>query len=292
MKTVWGSPFIPQSTFPIPHFRHRSYSAVMAKKKKPPSDPTPAPPKAEELGLDEFQSAPDDAGLSLDALSSAFAEMLGGGDDPYADAPPPSDAVADPAAELAQVLAVEPSADERDANCEISPVTILEAMLFVGDPENAPISPQWVAELMRGVRPAEIEAAVRELNERYLAQNRPYEIVSEGKGYRLALRPEFHALRDKCLGRDKAVKLSEAAVEVLSVVAYHGSLTADEVNKLRGKPSGALLKQLLRRQLLRLERPEGAKKKQAKFTPTRRFLDLFGLSSLDDLPRVQDVERR
>lgn len=261
-------------------------------KKKPKPEAAPAPPPAEELGLDEFQSAPDDAGLSLDALSSAFAEMLGGGDDPYADAPPPADAVVDPAAELAQVLAVEPSADERDANCEISPVTILEAMLFVGDPENAPISPQWVAELMRGVRPAEIEAAVRELNERYRAQNRPYEIVSEGKGYRLALRPEFHALRDKCLGRDKAVKLSEAAVEVLSVVAYHGSLTADEVNKLRGKPSGALLKQLLRRQLLRLERPEGAKKKQAKFTPTRRFLDLFGLSSLDDLPRVQDVERR
>lgn len=267
----------------------------MAKKKKSPQPETPQADlqaSAEELGLEKFQAPPADEGLSLDKLSSAFAEMLGGGDDPYAAPEESAEDVTDPAADVAKVLAVEPTEEDRDAACEISPVTILEAMLFVGDPENAPIEPQWVAGLMRGVRPAEIEAAARELNDRYRAEDRPYEIVSQGKGYRLALRPEFRALRDKVFGRDRAVKLSEAAVEVLAVVAYHGSLTADEVNKYRGKPSGALLKQLLRRQLLRMERPEGATKKQTRFAPTRRFLDLFGLAGLEDLPRVQDVERR
>jgi segregation and condensation protein B len=267
----------------------------MAKKKKQPEQevaPAEPPPSAEELGLENFQAPPVDEGLSLDKLSSAFAEMLGGGDDPYSAPEEPAEAVPDPAADVAKVLAAEPTEEDRDAACEISPVTILEAMLFVGDPENAPIEPQWVASLMRGVRPAEIESAARELNDRYRAENRPYEIVSEGKGYRLALRADFRALRDKVYGRDRAVKLTEAAVEVLAVVAYHGSLTAEEVNKYRGKPSGALLKQLLRRQLLRLERPEGTAKKNARFSPTRRFLDLFGLSGLEDLPRVQDVERR
>lgn len=264
----------------------------MAKKKRNPDvEPTPKP--AEDLGPGESRSpAADDAGISLDSLSSAFAEMMQGGDDPYDEAPPPEMPVDDPAAALVQTLAPEPSDEDRDAACEISPLTIFEAMLFVGDPDNVPVTPEWVAGLMRGVRPAEIEAAARELNDRYRSENRPYEITSSGKGYRLTLRPEFHRLRDKYLGRDRGVRLTSAAVEVLSLVAYHGSLSADEINKLRGKPSGAVLNQLLRRRLLRLDRPEGAKKKQAKFAPTPRFLELFGLSGLDDLPRVQDVEPR
>src|SRR5688572_17525419 len=261
----------------------------MAKKKRKPAEP--ASPSGEELGLSEFQAPPSDAGISLDQLSGAFREMLGG-DDPYVDAPQPAAAGDDPVAELAQSLPPEPSEEARDAACEISPQTILEAMLFVGDPGNAPIKPQWVAELMRGVRPAEIDAAVRELNERYAKENRPYEIVSQGEGYRLQLRGEYRPLADKFFGRDKAVRLSAAAVEVLSVVAYHGSLTADEVNKLRGKPSGAILRQLLRRRLLAMQLPEKAKKKSARFAPTERFLNLFGLAGLEDLPRVQDVEQR
>lgn len=267
----------------------------MAKKKRKPDSETPVdePAPAEDLGLSEFKSPPSDEGLSLDQLTGAFAQMLGGdGDDPYSDAPPPPTSSDDPAAQLAEALPTDADLEARDAACEISPLTILEAMLFVGDPENAPITPGWLAGLMRGVRPAEIDAAVRELNDRYAGENRPYEIVSQGEGYQLQLRPEFRSLRDKYLGRDKAVRLSPAAVEVLSVVAYHGSLSADEVTKLRGKPSGAILRQLLRRQLLRLETAEGAPKKKAKFTPTRRFLDLFGLAGLEDLPHVQDVERR
>jgi segregation and condensation protein B len=263
----------------------------MAKKKKPPEPQSP-PPSATEIGLGEFKAPPSDAGISLDKLSEAFAEMLGGGDDPYEPAPQAEVPADDATAALAQAIPVEPTDEERDAACEISPLTILEAMLFVGDPDNAPITPEWMAGLMRGVRPAEIEAAARELNDRYRMENRPYEIVSEGKGYRLALRPEFRRLRDKYLGRDKGARLSSAAVEVLSVVAYHGSLTADEINKLRSKPSGAILNQLLRRRLLALDRPEGTSKRKAKFVTTPRFLELFGLSGLDDLPHVQDVERR
>ena len=125
-----------------------------------------------------------------------------------------------------------PTLEDRDAACEISPLTILEAMLFVGDPENAPITPQWVAGLMRGVRPAEIDAAVRELNDRYRAENRPYEIVSEGE--RLSARSCGRSSVRSATKSSAATRrfgCPHAAVEVLSVVAYHGSLTADEVNE-------------------------------------------------------------
>jgi len=270
----------------------------MARKNKKAKDEPPDGASVDGAPSDDSASihppADDaDAGLSLDQLTGAFAQMMAGdGDDPYSDAPAPAPATDDPAAELAAALQQAADDDQRDAACEISPLTILEAMLFVGDPENAPITPQWLAGLMRGVRPAEIDDAVRQLNERYLNENRPYEIVSAGEGYRLQLRNEYRGLRDKFFGRDKAVRLSPAAVEVLSVVAYHGSMNADDVTKIRGKPSGALLKQLLRRGLLRLESAEAVPKKKAKFAPTQRFLDLFGLAGLEDLPRMQDVERR
>jgi segregation and condensation protein B len=246
------------------------------------------------LGLAEFLAAPVDEGVSLDSLSAAFAEMLGGGDDPYDDVPLPAAAAADPVAELAEELpeAAPPAEVDHDAACEISPRTIVEAMLFVGDPDDKPISSQWIAGLMRGVRPAEIDAVVVELNELYQAEGRPYEIVSEGDGYRLVLRKEYHALRDKYFGRYKAVRLSQAAIDVLSVVAYRGALTVEEVSKLRGRPSGGILSQLVRRRLLRLERAEGAPRREGKFVPTKRFLELFGLESLDDLPRAQDVGLR
>jgi len=73
----------------------------------------------------------------------------------------------------------------------------------------------------------------------------------------------------------------------LALVAYHEPLTRDEVGRLRNTPSGAVLSQLVRRQLLRQERSEAAPR-VVRYRTTQRFLDLFGLESLADLPQSQD----
>ena len=235
--------------------------------------------------LAELQPPTSDAGLSLDQLTQAFAQLLSGGQDPYA-APPAESPLDD-------VLPPEPDAPlvDADAQCETTPRTILEAMLFVGNRQNDPLNPAQVAGLMRGVRPAEIDDLVRKLNREYDANRCPYRIIGEGAGYRLVLREEFHALRDKFYGRVQHAKLSQAAVEVLSLVAYNGSLSGDQVAKLRGKPTGAILAQLVRRQLLALER-DAESSREVHYRPTARFLELFGLEKLEDLPRSQDVEIR
>lgn len=233
---------------------------------------------------DPDAAPPSDDGLSLDKLNQAFAEMLGG-DDPYAT---PSEVSLGEADEPRAAEQPDPTHDD---DCPISPQTILEAMLFVGHPQNEPLSMARVALLMRGVRATELDEAIVELNRRYEAEGRPYRIVSEGEGYRLTLCDEFAPLREQFYGKVRESRLSTAAVEVLSLVAYNESLTADEVNKLRGTPSGPLLNQLVRRQLLRVEPVEGHAR-QVCYKTTQRFLDLFGLQSLDDLPRSQDLEKR
>lgn len=228
-----------------------------------------------------------DDGLSLDSLTKAFAEMLGTGSDPYRPTPAETEqSAAGPLPDEVQANA-EPDAEP----CEITPRSILEAMLFVGHPANEPLVADHVARLMRGVRPSEIDDLVRELNEQYAAEQRPYAILSVGTGYRLALRPEFERVRAKFHGLARQARLSTAAVEVLSLVAYHESLTADDVSRFRGTSSGAILSQLVRRQLLSIERSSAAPR-VAHYRITPRFLSLYGLATLRDLPRSQELDKR
>lgn len=234
---------------------------------------------------------PSDEGLSLDKLNAAFAAMLAGGEDPYGT---PVDPEADALLAAANVQAAEfhepttarPPGDE---TCEISPRTILEAMLFVGRPDNQPLSSQQVAGLMRGVRPGEIDALVNDLNATYRQSGRPYEIVAEGAGYRLSLRPEFRSVGEKLYGRPRTARLSPAAIEVLALVAYNEPLTAEQIARQRGVASNHVLAQLVRRQLLRIERPAN-RAEPARYYTAPRFLQVFGLESLADLPRSQELD--
>ena len=182
------------------------------------------------LGLAAFRQVPAGGGLPLDQLSSALGGLLESGDDPYS-TPRAS------AAEAVDTVVAEPE----EESCEITPRTILEAMLFVDGPRNEPLSSKHVASLMRGVRPAEIDALVQQLNADYARRRCPYTIVTVGAGYRLVLHPRYERLRDKVLGRSRRARLSQAAIEVLAAVAYHEPITADEISRMRGTPSGHVL---------------------------------------------------
>jgi segregation and condensation protein B len=98
-------------------------------------------------------------------------------------------------------------------------------------------------------------------------------------------------VRDRYQRRIRAARLSPAAIEVLAMVAYRGPLTADEVSRLRGTPSGHILRQLVQRQLLRIERGED-KPRKAIYHTTQRFLSVFGLASINDLPKSEELAGR
>ncbi len=170
-----------------------------------------------------------------------------------------------------------------------TPRSILEAMLFVGHPENEVLTREMAAGCMRGVEAEEIDGLVAELNDEYQRLGCPYTIVREESGFRLTLREQFKGLRERFYGKLREARLSQAAVEVLSIVAYKQPVSREEVDELRGKESGALLRQLVRRKLVRIEIPEdkGAPKR---YYTTDRFLGLFGLTGLEDLPQSEDVE--
>lgn len=251
--------------------------------------------RREEASAGGFTDQPDDSGLSLEDLSSAYAALVSQGQDPYQPlvegaSASRADTAADRDQAILDQLAQQADSADADDACEVSPRTIVEAMLFVGHPNNEPISADRLASLMRGVRPGEVEEIVRELNEFYRQEGCPYSIVSEGAGYRMTLRDEFRPLREKFYGRVKEARLSQAAIDVLAVVAYHEPITRERLDQLRDKESGALLSQLVRRRLLQIERRTEEPHVKL-YRTTSRFLEVFGLASLNDLPRAQDLER-
>jgi segregation and condensation protein B len=241
---------------------------------------------------------PRQQGISLDELAAAYAQAMGTAMPPPEEArgagcqPAEEEAPWQPAPrEEAAPPPPEPAAEsspEDDACCPIGPRSILEAMLFVGDPAGQPLSPARAAEFMRGVEADEIPGLVEELNQRYAVSGAPYQVLSEEGGYRMTLRQSFHGLRDQFYGRVREARLSLAAVDVLSIVAYRQPLTADEVSRLRDKPSGHVLAQLVHRGLLRIERTT-TPRRTAHYHTTDRFLELFGLSSLADLPQSEEL---
>jgi segregation and condensation protein B len=155
---------------------------------------------------------------------------------------------------------------------------IVEALLFVGGP---PLTAARAAEAVRGLTAEQFTQVVAALNRDYRAQGRPYRIQLRDQGYELALRPRFRAVAERLYGSTREARLSPAALDTLALVAYRQPVTRQEVDSMRGADSLALLRQLVRLGLIAVQG-------QAQYGTTARFLRLFDLRGLDDLPRTQE----
>jgi segregation and condensation protein B len=240
--------------------------------------------------FDSVGDSPEEQPVSLDQLSQTFAKLFA---QAQTESPEPEPANSDddddvPATQQTPPALLQETWQGEPEPRDVSPKSIVEAMLFVGDPGNAPLTAEQAASVMRGVFPQEVHDAVRQLNEQYLEQQRPCHIVSDGAGYRLVLRPEYRRLRDKFQGKVRQARLSQAAIEVLALVAYREPISAEEITRQRGASSGGVLAQLVRRQLLLIER-DGEHPREPRYRTTQRFLDLFGLETLADLPQSQEA---
>lgn len=168
------------------------------------------------------------------------------------------------------------------------PRRIIEALLFVG---GQPLTAVRVGEIVRGVAPGQFHQVIAELNRDYRRQGRPYAIVSQGEGFVLTLRARFRDVVDKIYGGVREARLSTAALDALSLVAYRQPITRVEVDALRGADSAHLLRLLVRRGLIEITHRGESAVKEVSYGTTPRFLELFNLQTLDDLPRTQDLQQ-
>jgi segregation and condensation protein B len=165
---------------------------------------------------------------------------------------------------------------------------IVEALLFVG---GAPLTSDRACETIRGLTEDQFLQAIDGLNREYRQQGRPYSVQARNGGYILTLRPRFREVVERLHGGQREARLSPTAIDALALVAYRQPVTKAEIDSLRGAESGALLRQLVRRGLIAVVQRGDAQTRVVSYGTTSRFLELFQLHSLEDLPQTQDLQR-
>jgi segregation and condensation protein B len=283
-------------------------------KRKPKSKPTPEtesksiPSEDESMMLgdefvfnDEFPISEDGTlsldglsleGLSLDDLGAAYANAAAAHDPAFAGLKTSdADSLDSDTEEIPQdddFASLEDSINPIDDSA--TPESIVEAALFVGHPDNQPLTAVRIASLMRDVSPEEVEQIIADLNESYRVNDQALRIVADEVGYRMTVCPEVESVRRSFLGKIRETRLNQAAIEVLSLVAYQPGITAQKITDQRGRESNSILSQMVRRQLLMIERVKSSDggRSTAHYYPTERFLYLFGLQSIEDLPQVEE----
>jgi segregation and condensation protein B len=258
------------------------------------SDPPSSGPAASELGLAAGSAADNLASAATSPTEQPASEPATS--DPGTGSPPAALAVeAQPAANAPAGVRLakgtdRPQSGGLDQNSNVAPVQVIEAALFVG---GAPLTARKIGGMVRGsFDTAFVEQTLDELNAAYLAQGRPYEIRLGEGGYRLELRPEYDRLRHRVYGSGpREVRLAQDVLEVLALVAYLQPISQKEIESHGKDNAGNLIRQLLRRDLISFERGPGGRK-DLQYQTTPRFLSVFGLASLDDLPKAEDLAKK
>jgi segregation and condensation protein B len=235
-------------------------------------------------------------GFSLEQLGSAYAHALQQEPHAVTQASDPVTASTDVSSNGVSLsddteteeLLTAPSVEESD-NVSVTPESILEAMLFLGSLDNKPLPIVRLCELFRGFTQEDLQATVDHLNDMYSQTDRAFEIVKEPGGYRMQLRSELSILRERFYGKIKDTRLTQSAIDCLSLVAYQPGITKEELEKQWNQPAGNMLGTLVRKGLLRIEKGEAPKSSHLHYYTTGRLLEVVGLESLDDLPSSDEI---
>jgi segregation and condensation protein B len=163
---------------------------------------------------------------------------------------------------------------------------IIEA-LILSSPE--PISAAKLAEIIPYCKAGQAKDLVNELNTEYAEQDRAFEIWEVAGGYQIRTRAEFSGYLQK-LQKERALRLSQAALETLAIIAYRQPATRAEIEEVRGVDAGATVKSLLDRQLIRIAGQREVPGRPMLYGTTRRFLEVFGLENLKNLPTLRELD--
>jgi len=166
--------------------------------------------------------------------------------------------------------------------------SIIESLIFVAQ---EPLSLERMQQILPEYSAVDIEKAVSELEEGYLDHSRGIQIQRTGGGYLFVTRGDCDPWLKKMLHMDKKTRLSSAALETLSIIAYHQPITLAEISALRGVDASHSLKTLLLRRLVKITGRKKSPGKPLIYRTSNKFLTYFGLNSLQELPTQEEIEK-
>jgi len=177
--------------------------------------------------------------------------------------------------------------ERRVTSDELTVESVVEAVLFASD---EPLSEARLADIVEtGVR--QIRQHIKNLNDKYQANNNAFRIEQIAGGYQmLTLSPYNHWLKRLLRVRSDS-KLSPAALETLAIIAYKQPVIRADIEAIRGVAAGEIIRALCYKGLVKIVGRAEVLGRPMLYGTTRKFLEIFGLNSLKDLPKIEELKK-
>ncbi len=163
---------------------------------------------------------------------------------------------------------------------------IVEALLFAA--EN-PLSLFQLSQILETEDKDRVQQVLEELKAEYQQMDRAFELVEVAGGYSFRTKPQ-HSYWLRRLKRQQVTRLSRAALETLAIIAYKQPTLKAEIERLRGVEVGGVLRMLMEKGLVRVVGRKDLPGRPLIYGTTRRFLEVFDLKDLRDLPTLDEME--
>ena len=163
---------------------------------------------------------------------------------------------------------------------------IIESLLFVAED---PLTMDSIKKVLDSTDSNAIRNVLHELSSEYEARKGGFFLREVAGGYQIRTRPEYSQWIRRLL-KPNALRLSNAALETLAIVAYKQPVIRSDIEHLRGVDCGGILRMLLERKLIRVVGRKEIPGRPMIYTTTKKFLELFELKDLRDLPSPKEIE--
>ena len=170
---------------------------------------------------------------------------------------------------------------------EITAESVVEAVLFAAD---EPVTARKLVEIVGAGGVKEIKQHVEQLNQKYEQMNCSFRIESIAGGFQVLTMAQFNPWLRKLIKARSESKLSSAALETLAIISYKQPILRVDVEAIRGVAAGEMIRQLCDKGLVKIVGRAEELGRPLLYGTTKKFLEVFGLDSLKDLPKAEELK--
>lgn len=177
--------------------------------------------------------------------------------------------------------------DEINVKNELTAESVVEAVLFASD---EPLSDARLAGIVE-VNVKQVRQYIQNLNDKYEANNNAFRIEQIASGYQMLTLSTYNHWLQKLLRVRSEGKLSPAALETLAIIAYKQPVMRADIEAIRGVAVGEVIRSLMSKGLVKIVGRAEVLGRPMLYGTTKKFLEIFGLNSLKDLPKVEELKK-
>jgi segregation and condensation protein B len=179
------------------------------------------------------------------------------------------------------------SDEARETSSEPTVESVVEAVLFASD---EPLSAERLSNIVEtGVR--QVRQHIESLNNKYQTNGSAFRIEQIAGGYQMLTLSPYNYWLEKLLRARSDSKLSPAALETLAIISYKQPVMRADIESIRGVAAGDLIRSLMYKGLVKIVGRAEVLGRPMLYGTTKKFLEIFGLNSLKDLPKVEELKK-